>query len=77
MADNKIIKDLNSTCDMKELILELINPECKEVASDLFHCLENKVKNFDFKGKLEDIESQLNQQDCFSNFNLDECLNKH
>jgi hypothetical protein len=83
MSDsNNLLKNISSDpLQMKQFILNLITPECKEVANGLFDCLENKLQTFDLKGgKFEDVEKRINETiipECFNNFNLDDCLAKN
>jgi hypothetical protein len=77
---SKSLSDLsNDPQQMKSFIMNLITPECKDIANRLFDCLEDKLQHMDSKGKFEDIEKNVNEKiipECFNNFNLDECLTK-
>jgi hypothetical protein len=66
--------------EARQIILDLIQPECKSVASNFFTCIEDHTKEYDFQSgqSFEKIEVDLNEKyipDCMNKFNLEECLN--
>jgi hypothetical protein len=68
--------------EARNIILDLINPECKSVASSFFTCIEEQTNGFDIQagGSFEKMENDLNEKfipNCMSKHNLEECLNTH
>jgi hypothetical protein len=58
-------------------VLQQVIPECREVASNFFKCLEPKIAKIDLNSF--DIGKGVDKnfvQDCQAKFNIDECLEK-
>jgi hypothetical protein len=83
-SDEQLLKDLNKTTSPEEarnLMLNLIVPECKDIAKNFFMCLESRIERLDPKStKYEEMEKKLNETfvpECMNNYNLEECLKKY
>jgi hypothetical protein len=79
-TQNELSKSNQTKEEMIQFILNSINPECKEIGEGYFNCIENKIKGFNSKSDMRDIEQKLNDTiipSCMSNFNLFECLEQN
>ena len=65
----------------KELALKGIIPECREIANQLFNCIEENLKPYGKDGKLltyKELEKDLNERVipmCMKQYDLNSCLN--
>ena len=79
------MEDLNkdkSPEDLRKFVVDLMVPECREVANSFFNCVETKISSFGDHQNMEyaKLEKQM-QSDyvpaCMSKFNLESCLDKY
>jgi hypothetical protein len=83
-SEDEILKRLESANkdEAKNIILETILPQCRDVASSFFDCVENKMKTIDFANPrdYENLERQINEKfvpECMGIHNLEDCLASH
>jgi hypothetical protein len=83
-GDEVFIKDLNNTStpqEARQLIVNQLIPECREVGNNFFQCVEKRLETLDPKlTKYEDVERKIEESflpECMKSFNLEECLNKY
>jgi hypothetical protein len=83
-SDEAILRDLNKTTspeEARQIMINLIVPECRDIAKNFFQCLENKIERLDPKTtKYEDMEKKLNETfvpECMNSYNLEDCLKKY
>jgi hypothetical protein len=83
-GDDAFIRDLNKTTtpqEARQLIVNQIIPECRDIGNNFFQCLEKKLEKVDAKTtKFDQIEKMLNEgfiPECRNSFNLEECLKKN
>lgn len=65
--------------EAKNIIVEMIIPECRSVARNFFDCVEEKTQNIDFRNakSYEEVEKDLNEKfipACMETYNLEGCL---
>lgn len=66
----------------KELALNGIIPECREIANNFFNCIEENLKPYGKDGTLltyKELEKDLNERVipfCLNKYNINECLKK-
>jgi hypothetical protein len=82
-GEDTILKDLNKTTtpeEAQQMMINLINPQCRDIAKKFFTCLDGKVASFDpEKTKYEEMEKKMNDiyvPECMNLHNLEECLKK-
>ena len=79
MAD--INKDLNPE-EVKKFVVDLMVPECKDVANSFFNCVETKISSFGNNENMEYVKLEKQMQTnivpgCMKKFNLESCLDKY
>ena len=82
-GDEKLLNDLNKASspeEARQLILNQIVPECRQVGKSFFECVENQISNLYPKDvKYEELEKKVSDfivPDCMKRYNLEECLSK-
>jgi hypothetical protein len=82
-AEDKILKELDNASspeEAKQIILNQIVPECRQIGKNFFECIENHISSTSLNNiKTEDIERKVNEifvPECMKKFNLEECLAK-
>lgn len=67
--------------EAKKIVLDSIIPECKDIASNFFDCVEEQFKTLDMnKVGFQDVEKMLNNEmvpKCMTKYNLESCLSKY
>ena len=81
VMQDEIMKKLENASkdEAKNIIIDLIIPECRGVAKNFFDCVEEKTQNIDFKNakSYEEVEKDLNEKfipGCMETYNLEGCL---
>ena len=67
--------------EAKNLVVQSIIPQCRELAKGFFDCIEDKIKVYESKEMdLKQIEREFNDvisPNCMRDFNLEVCLKQY
>jgi len=67
--------------EAKKIVIESIHPQCRNVASNFFDCVESKLKDLENKNlNLQQMENEFNNNItpfCMGKFDLENCLKQN
>lgn len=68
--------------EAKKIVLDSINPNCKEVGNNFFTCIESRLLSLtnSANANYSDIEKKMVSEytpQCMTKFNLEDCLSKY
>lgn len=82
-ADQEMLKKLENASpeDARKLIIQSIIPQCRDIASTYFDCIEEGLAVFHKNNMtLSELDKEFNNKigpECMQKFNLEECLKQN